>query len=132
MKSETALKNYYYATPIFILLEWIIGANFRLYLPWDNDFLVYLYLTVCFIVGGYLLKKPSHISTFALVECSLNIILLSYTALTGSLFVALNEATGKNEFSFFGVINYVIVTSVFLYSFYTNPIVKSAEKYNWD
>jgi hypothetical protein len=119
------LSKYYLATPVFILVELFVGMNFRVSIPWDGDYLIYLYLAICFILGGFILKKPNFLNLFALFESSVNLFLLLLSVYL-PVFAMANrpEEAGAFKFGMVEVIHFAIVGAVLLYAFYSNPIIK--------
>ncbi|HBH32539.1 MAG TPA: hypothetical protein DDX81_11710, partial [Desulfofustis sp.] len=71
-----SIKNYYYLTPIFILLYLFSNLNLRIVFPGDFPYLPYGYMIGCFIVGGFVLKSPIALSLFALFESAVNMLML--------------------------------------------------------
>ena len=119
------LSKYYLATPVFMLVEWLAGMDLRVSIPWGGELLTYLYMAVCFVLGGFILKNPGYLNLFALFESSVNLFLLVLSvylpiiAVTGSP----GEA-GAFNFGIVELIHFVIVGSVLLYVFYSNPLMK--------
>ena len=120
------LSKYYLATPAFMLVEWLAGLNLRVSIPWGGDLLTYLYMAACFVLGGFILKKPSYLNLFALIESSVNLFLLVLSVYLP--IIAVTGGPGEAGTFTFGIaelIHFVIVGSILLYVFYSNPLMKN-------
>jgi cytochrome c biogenesis factor len=127
MIKRNLLSKYYLATPIFMLIEFVAGASLRVSFPWGEDYMVYVYMTICFVIGGLVLTKQQHLNLFALVECSVNLFLLMLGFYLQIFIMAKNQSGGYN-IDITDLIHLVIVGGVLLYIFYSNPIIKKKNK----
>lgn len=123
MIKDNLLSKYYLATPLFMLTEFVTSASLRVSIPWGGDYLLYLYMAVCFVIGGLVLTKQQQLNLFALVECSVNLFLLMLGFYLQIFIMARNQGGGFNM-DITDLIHLVIVGFVLLYTFYSNPIIK--------
>lgn len=119
------LSKYYLLTPIFLLVELIWGMNLRVNLPWSGDYLIYLYMGICFVFGGFFLKKQAHLNIFALIESSVNIFMLFKSVYLPVFTMAnnLDKAEGL-KVGTDNIVHVIIVGFILLYAFYNNPLIK--------
>jgi len=119
------LSKYYLATPVFILAELVAGMSLRVAIPWGGDYLIYLYMAVCFVLGGLVLKKQMHLNVFALLESSVNLFLLLLSVYLPVVALANNPQEAEAfKFGVVEIIHFGIVGSTLLYVFYNNPLFK--------
>jgi cytochrome c biogenesis factor len=123
MIKDNLLSKYYLATPLFMLAEFVAGASLRVSIPWGGDYLLYLYMAVCYVIGGLILTKKQQLNLFALIECSVNLFLLTLGFYLHIFIMARNQGDGFN-FDITDLIHLIIVGTVLLYTFYGNPIIK--------
>jgi len=121
------LSKYYLFTPIFMLIEFVVGASIRVSIPWGEDYMVYVYMTICFVIGGLLLTKQQQLNLFALVECTVNLFLLMLGFYLQIFVMARNQGAGFNM-DINDIIHLVMIGAVLLYTFYGNPIIKKKNK----
>lgn len=120
------LSKYYLFTPIFLLVAIFADENIRVIIPSGEDYLLYLYMAGCFVIGGIFLKKSVHINLFALIESSVNLVLLFKSTYLPVFLMATNpEQAVAPKFEMTDIIHFVMVGVVLLYAFYTNPIIKN-------
>jgi hypothetical protein len=110
-----------------MLIEFVVGASIRVSIPWGEDYMVYVYMTICFVLGGLVLTKQQQLNLFALVECSVNLFLLMLGFYLQIFVMARNQGAGFNM-DINDIIHLVIVGAVLLYTFYNNPIIKKKKQ----
>jgi hypothetical protein len=120
-----SIKNYYYLTPIFILLYLFSNLNLRIVFPGDFPYLPYGYMIGCFIIGGFVLKSPIALSLFALCESAVNILLLIVSVLMPLWSMGDDiDAFSTFRFGIIELIHFCIAATVLLVGFYANPIIR--------
>ena len=82
------LRDYYLATPIFLLVDLLAGSNVRVSGLEAYPALKYGYYFFCFAAGLWALKRPGRSEGVALVESAVNIfvLILSGTVLSVSFY----------------------------------------------
>lgn len=112
-----------------MLIEFVAGASLRVSIPWGEDYWLYLYMAVCFVVGGLVLSKQQQLHLFALIECSFNLFLL-ISSVYLPIFSMANrlDQTGGFNIEKSDLIHLVLVGAVLLYTFYHNPIIKKKKQ----
>ena len=125
MNKGNFISKYYLATPIFMLVELLIAPNVRVTIPWGESYFVYIYMGLCFGVGGFVLKKQTHINVFALFESSVNIFLLVLSIYLPIISIADNpESEVTFKFGVIEIVHFAIVAFTLLYVFYGNPLIR--------
>ena len=125
MSKRHVLTKYYLATPLFLVIDLLLDQNYRVAIPWGADSLAYIYMILCFIVGGLILKNSSLLNVFTLIESSLNIFLLILSVYLSIFALAGRpEQSGAFRFGTQELIHFAVVGSMFLYSFYSNKLIK--------
>ena len=124
-KLQSVLKGYYLATPVFLLIDLALGWSLRLTIPWETSAAWYGYYLLCFFIG-YLLWGGSLLGyLLAIIESAVNITLLLMTVMVP--LVHFDPATTQPEtlgLSTTGqLVHFLLVGSVFLIAFYTNPLI---------
>ena len=123
MIKGSLLTKYYLLTPVFVLIEFLVNANLRITIPMGGYY--FLYMGVCFAIGGFFIKSPIVLNFFALVESTVNLILLFKSVYLPIFFLSkLPESTDTHNFEMTDVIHFIMVGVVLLYAFYTNPLIK--------
>ncbi len=123
MIKSSLLSKYYLATPLFVLVEFVAGSDIRISIPWGGSY--FLYLGICFAVGIIFLKNSVVTNIFALVESSVNLILLFKSIyLPVFLMAGSPEQASAVNFEKNDIIHFIMVGIVLLYAFYTNPLIK--------
>lgn len=117
-------KYYYLLTPIFFILDMYFGDNLRVELPWEVDYYAYIYMGVCFFLGGFLLKEELHLNIFAIVESSLNMLFLALSVFVPVVYRAADVENNNFDFGVPEIIQFGVVSAVLLYGFYNNPFIK--------
>lgn len=121
------IQYYYLATPLFIGIDWMLGMNIRLAIPGGAEILYYFYYALCFIAGFLTLKSDMLAALTALLECSVNILLLLLSILWPLLTIGDRIEAGNDVVFTFGVaelIHFAIVGSMLVLAFYQNPLMK--------
>ena len=128
MNKTSILSKYFLISPLFILFELVLDLHIRVVLPWSGDYLTYIYLAVCFVFG-VVLKNQILLNLFALIESSVNIILLFKSVYIPVFTMAHNlDSADVIKIGIDNVIHFVIVGAVLLYAFYTNPLIKKSRR----
>jgi len=130
-KNIAQLMSYYYlATPVFLLIELVLGGNVRVVIPGDSHAFLYIYLAVCFAAGIFLRNKPSLMSLFGLVESIVNIALLilniylPVVMLGGQL-----EGESGPLLTYADILHFIIVGTVLLAAFYSNSLFRNVGRF---
>ena len=121
------IQSYYLATPLFFIIDWVLGVNIRLVIPGGEDILYYLYYALCFIAGFLALKSDLLAALIALLECSVNILLLLLGILWPLLTIGDRIEAGAEVVYTFGMaelIHFAIAGSMLVLAFYQNPLMK--------
>ena len=121
---KNPLHIYYLATPVFFLLDYLLGINLRVSIPGGSEFWLNGYYVVCFFAAFIVFKHELTGALFSLMECSINILLLFLSVMV-PVFNLGQDPLESSGFKF-GVqemIHFFIAGSVLLYSFYTNPLM---------
>lgn len=125
-KRKIILQSYYLITPLFFLLDVILGLGIRVAIPGNSDVLLTSYYAVCFLAGFIAFKTELSAALFSLLECVINIFLLILSVFWPLLTISDSLENGMPEqFQFGGVelVHFIIVAGVLLFSFYTNPLL---------
>ena len=119
------VRGYYFLTPAFILLDYAFGVNLRL-APVVPPHLKSIYYAACLGIAVWMLWKPAWAHLAALLECSLNILLL-ILSLFGPLYQFLNAlgepGTEAPTLTLGTVINFILAGIVWTVAFYANPLL---------
>jgi len=70
------VSGYYIATPVFIIIELLWGAGFRVPFILANPFIRYSYYAVCLGCGAGCYLRPRAVPFIALFESTINVILV--------------------------------------------------------
>ncbi len=125
MNQSAIFSKYYLATPVFGGLYFVTEVNLRISLPWDGNHLTYIYMAVCFVLGGLLIKKPLLLRVFTIFECSVNLLFLALSVYIPIVTVASDlENSEPIGLSIIGVIQFCLVACILLYGFYGNLHIK--------
>ncbi len=119
-----ALRIYYLATPLFLILHYYFDLNLRVSIPGMPGGWILGYYFVCFAGGFVAFKSNVTGALFSLVESSVNILLLMLSILLPIYTIGSNPAEGI-DFSFgtAELFHFLIVGSILLRSFYMNPLL---------
>lgn len=89
----------------------------------------YAYYGLCFVAGFLVLKSDLLAALTALLECSVNILLLLLSVLAPLLTIGVQVEAGNDVTYTFGVaelIHFAIVGCMLVLAFYQNPLMKRA------
>jgi len=125
MSKRHVLTKYYLATPVFLVIDLLLDQNYRVSIPWGADSFAYIYMALCFIVGGIILKNSSLLHYFTLIESSLNIFLLMLSVYL-SIFALAGRSENGGPFTFGTeeLIHFALVGSILLTTFYNNKLIR--------
>lgn len=115
MTRRSLLQWFYWLTPAFVLLDWLMGWNIRV-AGLNLDSHRNLYYAVCLGIAGILWWRPAWTTAISLVECSVNFALLIIGVYTGYL-GTLDRAANGEMVSLFGtadLINLLLVGSIMI------------------
>lgn len=118
------LHIYYLATPVFFILHYAFDINLRIVIPGAPDGWLYAYYLFCFVAAFTAFNSVLTGAIFALIESSVNILLLLLNVLLPIYTIGHDGAAFEN--TAFGVpelVHFLIAGSILLYSFYRNPLV---------
>ncbi len=105
----SVIKAYYWATPIFLLLDLLFGIDVRVSAFIYHPFYKFVYYLFCFVCMAIIIWKPGLSAGVGLFESSINIVILS----TGMMLsVYLGTITIQH------VVNFVLSGGICLTSFY--------------
>ena len=126
------LQYYYLATPTFIVMDAVFGANIRVAALEHYPFLKYAYYLVCIGCGVVMRVEPRLSPVTALIESSVNIFLLVLgllapyyhliSQLSSERMVEADVITSQL------VTNFIISGTVWGISFSSNPLVSSVNR----
>ena len=123
--ASNLVRGYYFLTPAFILLDYAFGVNLRL-APVVPPHLKILYYAVCLGMAAWMLWKPAWAHLAALMECSLNILLL-ILSLFGPFYQFLNTVgepgTEAPPLTPGMGIDFILAGIVWTVAFYANPLL---------
>jgi hypothetical protein len=113
--------GYYGLTPLFWLLDWMYGANLRAVALQDATEWRALYYLLCIACGAALWLRPRWSGLVALVECSVNLLLLCLGVLLPYWRLADQITADRlvaNPYTPELVINFAVAGAVWLVAFY--------------
>jgi hypothetical protein len=114
---------YYFLTPIFVLLEYAAGVNIRLQTPWENGLFDAAYYLTCFTAAFIPVGSSAMAAFFALIECSVNILLLLLSVMlpiAGASEKLLNGEAVEFEFGPLQITHFVLVGGMLIWVFHSN------------
>lgn len=114
---------YYLLTPLFVLLDYTTGANIRLQTPWESGLFDAAYYLVCFAAAFFAFGSSAVAAFFALIECSVNILLLLLSVLlpiAGASEKVLNGEAVEFEFGPLQIAHFIVVGGMLLWVFHSN------------
>jgi hypothetical protein len=128
------LQYYYLATPIFIVVDAVFGANIRVAALEHYPFLKYAYYIVCIGCGVIMRLEPRLSPVTALIESSVNIFLL-ILGLLAPYYQLVSQLSSKrmvetDVITSQLVTNFIISGAVWGISFSSNPLVFSVSRRN--
>jgi hypothetical protein len=126
MKRRPLISLYYLGTPVFFLIDWLLGASVRVAALDGQPVLKYAYYLVCTIGGVAMLRRPAWADKFGLVESTFNILLLVLGVLTPiyrTIDALARQEAPTAVYSPGLVANFVIVAGMWLVTFYSNRFV---------
>ena len=124
------LQFYYLGTPLFVLLDLLFAANIRAAALEQYPVLKYGYYVLCLGCGIFTRTVPRLSAVVALIESSVNILLLilgvlvPYFQLIAQ--VASNQRIGTAGMTPALVVNFAISATIWAVSFYQNPVLSDA------
>jgi len=126
------LALYYLATPLFLVVDFLLGFNVRVSFLAAAPGLRIFYYAVCFGCGLLSLGRFRRFLPLAgLVECTLNIVLLVLSIMIPVISLPARVFAGEAiclPFTTTFFVNFLISTVFFLYAFYGNPIVRGSPR----
>lgn len=129
-KRDKFLTYYYLGTPAFFLVDYFSDVNIRVNLPASYAFWEYVYFGVCFLFGFVSYNRQTLSSVFALIESSVNILLLVLSVMVPLWAIPLavvDEQPYENPFTPAFLVNFVLSGAILLVSFYGNPLFSRRE-----
>ena len=135
MSTDHAIRGYYLATPVFLLLEFVFDLDLRVS-PFIGDPRWRLvYYVLCFGCMTIILLKPALLVAVGLFECSLNIVVLFVGAALTWMFPFIPESPDEIEIFFrenpatlTSVVNFLIVGGMWIVCFHRRMMLLSLER----
>ena len=115
------ISAYYIATPVFFVIELLWGISFRVPFFLTEPIVRYGYYAICLICGIVCYFRPKTTPVIALVESTINVILLFvgyWKAVVGSITVVAERESIPAILTLKGVLSFVVPASVWVVSFY--------------
>ncbi len=115
------LSGYYIATPVFIIIELLWGAGFRVPFILANPFIRYSYYAVCFGCGAGCYLRPRAVPFIALFESIINVTLIfvGYAITIAAARMSVMETGEAGEIlSDNAMLGFFISASVAIFSFH--------------
>ena len=112
---------YYAATPLFALLDFLVGINFRVVFIDRLPMAKAIYYTLAFGCWFVMWKRPQFSRVLGLFESSTNVALLIisvFVAYIGVINAAMADASMENPFTPEAVMNFLIAAVIFTIAFY--------------
>ena len=128
-KSTRLLQFYYLATPLFIFVGWLFEMNIRVTIPGGSDSQYYIYYGICLVASVLTLKSDLLAALIALLECSVNILLLLLSVLWPLYHLGDQITEGNNGAFVFGtaeLVHFGIAGTILAIAFYQNPLLQRA------
>ena len=122
------LRFYYLVTPLFLIVDLVFGFDLRVSLPSDQPEYKLIYYAICFAAGFTAFGSEIAAASFSLVESVVNLLLLILTVYWPIVTIGESVETGNVGRFGFGLVelmHFLIVGSVLLISFYSNPLIAS-------
>lgn len=132
MDNIKLLKTYYLLTPVFLAVEMLFDFNIRIAIPGESETFKYIYYAVCFLCAFFVFNNPLTATIFSLAECVLNIFLLILSIMypVSHVAAALDNGNMANyRFAMSDLVHFMLVGSILLYAFYSNPVIKKSRKF---
>ncbi len=128
------LKVYYLLTPVFLAIELLFDFNIRITIPGESAAFKYIYYAVCFLCAFFVFNNPLTASVFSLVESVFNLFLLILSVMYPVSHVAAsvgNANMNNYQFALSDLFHFLLVGSILLYAFYTNPLIAGPKKFRF-
>lgn len=123
MKLST-LHIYYLASPLFFILHYYLNINLRLSIPTASNDWVFIYYLVCFAASFVVFKSILIGAIFALIESSINILLLLLSVMLPIFTIGSGNIENINiDFGVPELMHFFIVGFILIKSFYLNPLM---------
>jgi hypothetical protein len=110
MKTDQVIKVYYFATPLFLILELAFGFDFRVNAYISDPKWRFFYYLFCFVCMIAIAWRPKFTIAVGILECSTNLIILFVGTAVSWMFPF--TAVSPDTFEVLWVENPVTITNV--------------------